>query len=112
MMSTQAVVDAVDAGMPDARRVLEDLVRIPSISADAERAGDVQRSADSVAAHLEACGLENVRKAAAGGSPPAVIAEWLHADGAPTILLYAHHDVQPPGYVERWTADPFEPVER
>ncbi len=111
-MSTQPVVDAVDAGITEARSVLEDLVRIPSISADADRVNDVQRSADGVATYLESCGLENVRQAAAGGSPPAVIGEWLHAKGAPTILLYAHHDVQPPGYVERWTSDPFEPVER
>ncbi|MSO79896.1 MAG: dipeptidase [Acidimicrobiia bacterium] len=111
-MKTQPVVDAIDAGMADARSTLEDLVRIPSISADTARTADVQRSADGVAAYLEACGLENVRQAAAGGSPPAVIGEWLHADGAPTILLYAHHDVQPPGFVDRWTSDPFEPIER
>ncbi|MEX0666445.1 MAG: M20/M25/M40 family metallo-hydrolase [Acidimicrobiia bacterium] len=111
-MGTQEVVDAVDAGLDDARHSLEELVRIPSISADEERAGDVQRSADATAAYLERCGLEHVRQAAAGGSPPAVIGEWTHAADAPTILLYAHHDVQPPGFVERWTSDPFEPVER
>jgi acetylornithine deacetylase/succinyl-diaminopimelate desuccinylase-like protein len=106
------VVSAIDAGFDDARLALEDLVRIPSISADPERTVDVQHSADATAAYLEACGLERVRQATAAGCPPAVIGEWGHAGGRPTILLYAHHDVQPPGYEERWTSDPFEPVAR
>lgn len=111
-MSTQAMIAAVDAGFGDAREALEHLVRIPSISADEHHASDVKRSAQVTANYLESCGLENVRLAEAGGCPPAVIAEWLHAEGAPTILLYAHHDVQPPGFVERWDSDPFEPDER
>jgi cysteinylglycine-S-conjugate dipeptidase len=72
----------------------------------------VQRSADATAALLEACGLERVRLAAVDGSPPAVIGEWTRQADAPTILLYAHHDVQPPGIVENWASDPFEPVVR
>jgi cysteinylglycine-S-conjugate dipeptidase len=111
-MKTDEVVTAVDAGIDDARHALEELVRIPSISADDDRGTDVQRSAEATAAYLEHCGLEHVRLATAAGSPPAVIGEWLHADGAPTVLLYAHHDVQPPGFQEHWTSDPFEPVER
>ena len=91
---------------------MEELVRIPSISADPDRVADVRRSADATAALLEASGLENVRLAAVDGSPPAVIGEWTHHDDAPTILLYAHHDVQPPGIVANWSSDPFEPVER
>ncbi len=89
-------------------------MRIPSISGDPDRAGDVQRSAEATAAYLESCGLESVRIAPAGpdGASPAVIGEWMQADGAPTVLLYAHHDVQPPGYEDRWSSDPFEPVAR
>jgi acetylornithine deacetylase/succinyl-diaminopimelate desuccinylase-like protein len=109
---TAPVLDAIDAGFDDARLALEDLVRIASISADEDRTADVQHSADATASYLEACGLENVRTAVAAGSPPAVIGEWLHAPDAPTVLLYAHHDVQPPGYEDRWTLDPFEPVAR
>lgn len=107
-----AASEAARADLPAARAELEDLVRIPSISADPERARDVAESADAVAALLEAAGLERVRQASVDGSPPCVIGEWLHAPDAPTILLYAHHDVQPAGYAERWSSDPFEPVER
>jgi len=108
---------AVEAGFDDARLALENLVRIPSISADPDRHADVQHSADATASYLEACGLESVRQATVPGCPPAVIAKWNHASGAgdrdvPTVLLYAHHDVQPPGYEERWESDPFEPVAR
>jgi acetylornithine deacetylase/succinyl-diaminopimelate desuccinylase-like protein len=114
-MNDDAAHDAVaaaDAAQDSARRELEALVRIPSISADPAHDGDVRASADAVAALMEAAGLEHVRQAAVDGSPPCVIGEWLHAPGKPTILLYAHHDVQPPGYVDRWSGDPFEPWER
>ena len=107
---SDAVVAAVHADAAEARAVLEELVRIPSISADPARTRDVEHSADATAALLEVAGLERVREAAVDGSPPAVIGEWVHRDGAPTILLYAHHDVQPPGIVANWTSDPFEPV--
>jgi acetylornithine deacetylase/succinyl-diaminopimelate desuccinylase-like protein len=111
------VVAAIEAGIGDARLALEDLVRIPSISADPDRAADVQRSADATAAYLESCGLESVHHATVPGCPPTVVGEWMHAEtrdggGAPTVLLYAHHDVQPPGYEDRWESPPFAPVER
>ncbi|HZP29495.1 MAG TPA: M20/M25/M40 family metallo-hydrolase [Acidimicrobiia bacterium] len=110
--TADALVAATRAAADAALASLEDLVRIPSISADPDRAADVRRSADATAALLERSGLENVRLAAAAGSPPAVIGEWTHHADAPTILLYAHHDVQPPGFVENWSSDPFEPVTR
>ncbi len=53
-----------------------------------------------------------MRQASVDRCPPCVIGDWLHAPDAPTILLYAHHDVQPAGYAERWSGDPFEPRER
>ena len=105
-------VGAIDEVMIDARRELEALVRIPSISASPEHTSEVQRSADATADLLTRAGLENVRLATVDDSPPYVIGEWLHAEGAPTVLLYAHHDVQPPGVEERWSSPPFEPVER
>ena len=110
--SRHAVVAAAHAGVDDARATLEDLVRIPSVSADPDRGSDVQRSAEATAALLEASGLEQVRLASVADCPPAVIGERHRVPGAPTVLLYAHHDVQPPGFTDRWTSDPFEPVER
>src|SRR4029077_13655555 len=96
-------VEAVAARQETARAELEDLVRIPSISADPDRRGDVQASAEATADLLRAHGLESVRLAAVEGSHPYVIGEWMHADHhAPTVLLYAHHDVQPPGIVDNW----------
>jgi cysteinylglycine-S-conjugate dipeptidase len=109
---SEPVVAAATEGMDTARQALEDLVRIPSISADPARTADVQASADATAALLERSGLEAVRQASAEGCPPAVIGEWHHAPDAPTVLLYAHHDVQPPGFIDRWSNDPFEPVQR
>jgi acetylornithine deacetylase/succinyl-diaminopimelate desuccinylase-like protein len=113
MTGLQRAIEAVDAAMPDARAELEALVRIPSISASPEHTGAVRASAEATAALLERSGLDNVRLAGVGDSHPYVIGEWMHAGpDQPTVLLYAHHDVQPPGLVERWTSDPFEPVER
>ena len=107
-----AVARAVDSQYPAWLATLCDMVRIPSVSGDPTHAVDVERSADAVAAALEAAGLERVRRRDVDGSPPYVIGEWVHHEDAPTVLLYAHHDVQPPGLVENWTSEPFEPRER
>lgn len=102
------------AGGTDAHRsALEALVRIPSVSAPGFDPARVVASAEATAALLERSGLEHVRLVAPPGGHPNVVGEWLHAgDDAPTVLLYAHHDVQPPGDVERWRSDPFAPVVR
>lgn len=95
-------------------RNLEDfleLLRIPSISALPEHAQDVRRAAEWSARRLERAGLENVRILETGGHP-VVYADWLHAPGKPTVLLYGHFDVQPVDPVERWTSPPFEPAVR
>jgi len=106
-------VAAIEAGQGAARGELETLVRIPSISADPDRRGDVEASAEATADLLRSHGLESVRLAGVEGSQPYVIGEWMHAgNDAPTVLLYAHHDVQPPGVVDNWESDPFEPAER
>lgn len=91
---------------------LENLVRIPSISAAGFDAAQVRRSAEAVALLMRARGLENVAMLEVQDAHPYVYGDWLHADGAPTVLLYAHHDVQPPGREELWETPPFDPVLR
>ncbi|HET6562504.1 MAG TPA: dipeptidase [Marmoricola sp.] len=97
--------------LPSVRADLEALVRIPSVSALPQHAEDVQRSASATAALFEAEGFE-VELLTAGDSPPAVVATKAGPAGAPTVLLYAHHDVQPVGDPASWDSGPFEPTER
>ena len=91
---------------------LEDLVRIQSVSADPERAGEVEKSARKTADLLaaEGVGAEIVR--ARDGAPPAVLGERKGPPGAPVVLLYAHHDVQPENDPADWDSPPFEPTVR
>ena len=100
--------------LPGIRRDLEDLVRIPSVSADPARAGEVRRSAEAVAELLRAESFDSVDIVSAreDGGAPAVIAHKAGPAGAPTVLLYAHHDVQPENDHAEWDTSPFEPTER
>ncbi len=101
---------------------LKALLRIPSISTLPEHAADTRRAAEFVAAELRRIGMENVRliettTASHPDGHPLVYADWLHAapnsgKPAPTVLLYAHYDVQPPDPIDEWTTPPFEPTER
>ena len=102
---------AIDRVLPSVRADLEDLIRIPSVSYEPARAADVQRSAAATAALFEAEGF-TVKIVRVNDGAPAVIAKKAAPAGKPTVLLYAHHDVQPTGPVEQWTSDPFEPTER
>ncbi len=101
---------------PAQRADLEALVRIPGVSADPARAADVRASADAVAALLTGAGLQAQVLTAVRPdgvrSAPAVVARRPAPPGAPTVLLYAHHDVQPPGTEQGWTSPAFEPTER
>jgi acetylornithine deacetylase/succinyl-diaminopimelate desuccinylase-like protein len=91
---------------------LEALVRIQSVSADPERAGEVEKSARKTADLLAAEGVAAEIVRARDGAPPAVIGERKGPDGAPVILLYAHHDVQPENDPADWDSPPFEPTLR
>ncbi|WP_018348195.1 dipeptidase [Longispora albida] len=103
---------ALDAVLPGVRKDLEDLARIPSVAFPGFDHGHVQRSADATAALLRAEGME-VEIVQVGEGQPAVIGRIPAPPGAPTVLLYAHHDVQPAGDPSSWDQDdPFEPVER
>lgn len=97
--------------LPLVRADLEDLVRIESVWADPARRTEVQRSAEAVSTLLSEAGFGDVRIVAEGGAP-AVIARHPAPAGAPTVLLYAHHDVQPEGDRTQWLSPPFEPTER
>src|SRR5437763_4553291 len=101
----------LDAQRPRFLHELLDFLRIPSVSALPEHAGDVQRAARWVAERLQTAGLEGVQILPTGGHP-VVYGEWLHAPGKPTILIYGHFDVQPADPVDLWTSPPFEPVVR
>ncbi|RIQ36714.1 dipeptidase [Jiangella rhizosphaerae] len=103
---------AVEAVLPSVRADLERLVRIPSISADPTRAGDVRASAEAVAELARGAGAAQADVVSVDGGAPAVIATWPAPEGAPTVLLYAHHDVQPTGPADQWSSGPFEPTER
>jgi len=108
---TDEIRAKVRAVLPGIRKDLEDLVRIESVSADPARAGEVQRSAEAVAALFEAEGFD-VKISSADGGAPAVIAHKAGPEGTPTVLLYAHHDVQPENDHAEWVSPPFEPTER
>src|ERR1700728_5448609 len=105
------LVERVREVLPSVRRDLEDLVRIESVWADPTRRDEVHRSAQAVAELLSQAGFGDVQIVSEGGAP-AVIAPPPAPGGAPTVLLYAHHDVQPEGDRDQKASPPFEPTER
>jgi acetylornithine deacetylase/succinyl-diaminopimelate desuccinylase-like protein len=72
----------------------------------------VRCSAQAVAQTLRDAGVEHVEVLEIPGVHPYVYGDWLHRSGAPTVLLYGHHDVMPPGRAEKWLSPAFEPTER
>ena len=90
---------------------LKDILRIPSISTLPEHAGDCRKTAEKLATALKRIGMENVRLIETKGHP-LVYADWMHAAGKPTVLMYGHYDVQPADPLDEWHTPPFEPTER
>ena len=86
-----------------------DFLRIPSISSLPEHAGDVRAAGEWVMARCRDAGLEHIEMMETGGHP-VVYADWLHAPGKPTVLIYGHFDVQPVDPLDLWHSPPFEPV--
>jgi len=101
---------AITRELPGVRADLERLVRIPGIAFDGFDHSHVERSAEAVAELLRGCGLDT--RIVRSDGLPAVIGRKAAPPGAPTVLLYAHHDVQPIGDLALWESDPFVPVER
>ena len=111
-LSPAAASAAIESAFPLIRSELDKLVRIPSVSAAGFDARQVRRSAGATAAWLRRSGFRDARLLETEGSHPAVYGTIRGPSGSPRILLYAHHDVQPPGRADLWESPPFEPTER
>jgi acetylornithine deacetylase/succinyl-diaminopimelate desuccinylase-like protein len=90
---------------------LKALLRLPSVSTDAQYAEGMRAAREFLLARLDAIGLDNVQLLDGGGQP-AVFGEWTGAPGRPTLIVYGHYDVQPVDPLELWHSPPFEPTER
>ncbi|HEX6231336.1 MAG TPA: dipeptidase [Actinomycetota bacterium] len=113
-MDTERLRAAVAEGMPRTVDDLARLVRIPSIAFPGYDPAPVRASAEATAEILQAAGFQGVRliELPDGVDHPSVFGEVRGPVGSPTILLYAHHDVQPEGPLDQWASPPFEPEVR
>ena len=105
---------AVEFARQNQPRFLDDLkalLRVPSVSTLPEHKQDCRKAAEMLAGDLKRIGMENVKLIETTGHP-LVYADWLHAAGKPTVLIYGHYDVQPPDPLDEWLSPPFEPTER
>ena len=102
-----SVIDFINTNRDRYVDELKEYLAIPSISAIPEHADDVKKCAQWTADELTRVGLENIRLIETPGNP-VVYGEWLHAEGAPTILFYGHYDVQPVDPLDEWESPPFE----
>ncbi|HEY8739661.1 MAG TPA: dipeptidase [Candidatus Dormibacteraeota bacterium] len=101
------------ANLSTSMEELFELLRIPSISALPQHAGDIRVAAEASAEALRRAGMESVHLAEPDTGNPVVRGDWLGAGpGAPTLLLYGHYDVQPADPLDEWSSPPFEPEVR
>ncbi|HKU10270.1 MAG TPA: M20/M25/M40 family metallo-hydrolase [Sinomonas sp.] len=113
----QKLREKVDADFARTIDELKALVAVPGIAWAEFDPADLARSAGLVAALAESSAYPNIEILSAKGpdgasGAPAVVARRLPKPGWPTVMLYAHHDVQPPGDAALWTSGPFTPEER
>lgn len=110
-MDTKKIFERVSSHFDQAKSDLIELVAIPSVSAKSFDQSTLERSAQWIAAHAEELGLETeiIHLSTPSGleGRPAILASRPAQEGKPTVLLYAHHDVQPQGVEEKWNTDPF-----
>jgi len=106
MIAAQEVVEFVRANRERYLSELGAWIACPSVSADPARHPEVRRSAEAVVARMRAAGLSEAEVLETAGLPVAY-GSWLHAPGAPTMLIYGHHDVQPEDPLELWDSPPF-----
>lgn len=109
-MSTpiEAVEDYLQRTAGERLEELKAFLRIPTIGVLSEHDEDVRAGAEWIAARMRAIGLEHVEVSPTAGHP-VVYGDWLHAEDAPTVVVYAHYDVQPADPLELWVRPPFEP---
>ena len=88
---------------------LLDFLKIPSISADPQYAGDVKKASEYLSARMIDAGIDNVQIFPTAGHP-IVYGEKMINPSLPTVLVYGHYDVQPPDPIDLWESGPFEPV--
>jgi acetylornithine deacetylase/succinyl-diaminopimelate desuccinylase-like protein len=113
MTTTQDIRQAVHQTMPTTIDNLKQLVSIPSIATQGYPREQVLEAAHITGTQLKAAGFQQVHQLEGlAGSYPAVYGEIDGPPGAPTVLLYAHYDVQPSGQAQGWDSPPFEPTER
>ncbi|MEA1902409.1 MAG: M20/M25/M40 family metallo-hydrolase [Actinomycetota bacterium] len=103
---------AVAADMPRLKDLLYSLIRMESVSAHGYDPAGVRNAGEAIVGLLEEAGFANTQLLESTDGHPAVFGEIPAPEGAPTLLLYAHYDVQPPGPIEHWDSGPFEPFEK
>jgi len=111
MSSAESISSYIDTHREAWLEEVNDFLRIPSVSTDAERVGDTRAAAEWLADKLRVAGCDEVELWPSEGHP-VVFGAWRQAEGAPTLLVYGHYDVQPEEPVELWDSPPFEPTIR
>ena len=107
----QNIISYINSNKEKYVEELKDFLRIPSISTSAENKSDMITAANFVVKKLTEAGMENAKIIETKGHP-LVYADWLHAPGKPTVLVYGHYDVQPVDPIDLWDSPPFEPTIR
>jgi acetylornithine deacetylase/succinyl-diaminopimelate desuccinylase-like protein len=112
MSELQKALDYAKQNREQFLNELIEVLKIPSISTDADFKDEVLRAAEWMADHLKRLGMENVEVMPTEGGHPVVYADYIKKPGAPTVLVYGHYDVQPADPLELWETGPFEPEVR